>query len=302
MFRASALLELGMESTDGTGATLAWPLVRSAAALLTEVAEGEDPGPSRPAGIDGCPRAGLPAAATAPERTRVSAAMCGLRLRRERRLEPAPEFGRGVRHAAATAAVSSARRQRCTAAAMRPAAARRGRGAALRTAAGRSPVAGGGSAGSSSVTCAPARRTPSARRAHARPAAPGRRRRRRRPRRPGRLAVDRDQRQPWRGAAPGAAPPRRAAKARRPARLRTARRVLARPASRRTGAPDRRATPLALRHQLACAGAAVGDAQAQRPEHRAGGHSGPDHECGKARTPCGDYHCSDCQPPPLPRR
>ncbi len=51
LFRASALLELGMESTDGTGATLAWPLVKSAAALLTEVAEGEDPGPSRPSGI-----------------------------------------------------------------------------------------------------------------------------------------------------------------------------------------------------------------------------------------------------------
>jgi nicotinate-nucleotide--dimethylbenzimidazole phosphoribosyltransferase len=48
LFRASALLELGMESTDGTGATLAWPLVRSAAALLTEVADGEDPGPSMP--------------------------------------------------------------------------------------------------------------------------------------------------------------------------------------------------------------------------------------------------------------
>jgi nicotinate-nucleotide--dimethylbenzimidazole phosphoribosyltransferase len=48
LFRASALLELGMESTDGTGSTLAWPLVRSAAALLTEVADGEDPGPSRP--------------------------------------------------------------------------------------------------------------------------------------------------------------------------------------------------------------------------------------------------------------
>ncbi len=52
LFRASALLELGMESTDGTGATLAWPLVKSAAALLTEVAEGEDPGPSRPAGLN----------------------------------------------------------------------------------------------------------------------------------------------------------------------------------------------------------------------------------------------------------
>jgi nicotinate-nucleotide--dimethylbenzimidazole phosphoribosyltransferase len=46
LFSASALLELGMEATDGTGATLAWPLVKSAAALLTEVAEGEDPGPS----------------------------------------------------------------------------------------------------------------------------------------------------------------------------------------------------------------------------------------------------------------
>ena len=51
LFRASALLELGMESTDGTGATLAWPLVRSAAALLTEVADGEDPGPSQPDGL-----------------------------------------------------------------------------------------------------------------------------------------------------------------------------------------------------------------------------------------------------------
>ena len=48
LFNASALLELGIESTDGTGATLAWPLVRSAAALLTEVAEGEDSGPTHP--------------------------------------------------------------------------------------------------------------------------------------------------------------------------------------------------------------------------------------------------------------
>jgi len=51
LFQASALLELGMESTDGTGATLAWPLVRSAAALLTEVAEGEDPGPTLPSAV-----------------------------------------------------------------------------------------------------------------------------------------------------------------------------------------------------------------------------------------------------------
>jgi nicotinate-nucleotide--dimethylbenzimidazole phosphoribosyltransferase len=48
MFRSAALLELGLDATDGTGATLAWPLVRSAAALLTEVADGEDPGPSYP--------------------------------------------------------------------------------------------------------------------------------------------------------------------------------------------------------------------------------------------------------------
>ncbi|MBS0447291.1 MAG: nicotinate-nucleotide--dimethylbenzimidazole phosphoribosyltransferase [Proteobacteria bacterium] len=51
LFHASALLELGMDSTDGTGATLAWPLVRSAAALLTEVADGEDPGPTLPGPI-----------------------------------------------------------------------------------------------------------------------------------------------------------------------------------------------------------------------------------------------------------
>jgi nicotinate-nucleotide--dimethylbenzimidazole phosphoribosyltransferase len=47
MFHASALLELGMQSTDGTGASLAWPLIRSAAALLTEVAEGDEPGPTQ---------------------------------------------------------------------------------------------------------------------------------------------------------------------------------------------------------------------------------------------------------------
>lgn len=53
LFRASALLELDMDSNDGTGATLAWPLVRSAAALLTEVADGEDPGPSQPTPMPG---------------------------------------------------------------------------------------------------------------------------------------------------------------------------------------------------------------------------------------------------------
>ena len=52
LFHTTALLELGMESTDGTGATLAWPLVRAASALLSDVAEGEDPGPSKPGKLD----------------------------------------------------------------------------------------------------------------------------------------------------------------------------------------------------------------------------------------------------------
>jgi nicotinate-nucleotide--dimethylbenzimidazole phosphoribosyltransferase len=38
-FNATALLELGLEAMDGTGATLAWPLVCSAAALLTNVVD-----------------------------------------------------------------------------------------------------------------------------------------------------------------------------------------------------------------------------------------------------------------------
>jgi nicotinate-nucleotide--dimethylbenzimidazole phosphoribosyltransferase len=58
LFRASALLDLGMDSTDGTGATLAWPLVRGAAALLTEVADGDDAGPSRPTPMSADERAG----------------------------------------------------------------------------------------------------------------------------------------------------------------------------------------------------------------------------------------------------
>ncbi len=51
IFKASALLELGMESTDGTGATLAWPLIHSAAALLSEVVEGEEAGPTLPSSV-----------------------------------------------------------------------------------------------------------------------------------------------------------------------------------------------------------------------------------------------------------
>ena len=52
LFHSSALLELGMSSTDGTGATLAWPLVRAAASLLTEVAEGEELSTSLPQELD----------------------------------------------------------------------------------------------------------------------------------------------------------------------------------------------------------------------------------------------------------
>ena len=55
LFSASALLELGMEATDGTGATLAWPLVRSAAALLGEVVEREDTGASAPGELEAEP-------------------------------------------------------------------------------------------------------------------------------------------------------------------------------------------------------------------------------------------------------
>lgn len=64
LFQASALLELGMESTDGTGATLAWPLVSSAAALLTEVVGAEEPGPSQPAAFAQAQGAVVPDSAT----------------------------------------------------------------------------------------------------------------------------------------------------------------------------------------------------------------------------------------------
>jgi nicotinate-nucleotide--dimethylbenzimidazole phosphoribosyltransferase len=49
LLNASALSDVGIDCMDGTGAALTWPLIRSAAALLTEVADGEDPGPSQPA-------------------------------------------------------------------------------------------------------------------------------------------------------------------------------------------------------------------------------------------------------------
>lgn len=47
LFDATALLDVGMESGDGTGSTLAWPLVRSAAALLTDVSDADEPGAHR---------------------------------------------------------------------------------------------------------------------------------------------------------------------------------------------------------------------------------------------------------------
>jgi len=50
LFQASALLELGLDATDGTGACLSWPLVNSSAALLSELAD--DDVASQPAGID----------------------------------------------------------------------------------------------------------------------------------------------------------------------------------------------------------------------------------------------------------
>ena len=52
-FHASALLELGMDSADGTGAALAWPMIRSAAALLTDLHDLAEPrGPNTGSGVD----------------------------------------------------------------------------------------------------------------------------------------------------------------------------------------------------------------------------------------------------------
>ena len=66
-FNAAALLELGLDSIDGTGACLSWPLVKSAAALLTEVADGEDPGPTLPSAMSEMPGDAHAAGATATD-------------------------------------------------------------------------------------------------------------------------------------------------------------------------------------------------------------------------------------------
>jgi nicotinate-nucleotide--dimethylbenzimidazole phosphoribosyltransferase len=42
-FHSTALLTLGMDSVDGTGIALSWPLVSAAAALLSEVADSPEP-------------------------------------------------------------------------------------------------------------------------------------------------------------------------------------------------------------------------------------------------------------------
>lgn len=47
-FQATALLDMGMNSLDGTGSTLTWPLIYSAASLLSDVAESADAPPDRP--------------------------------------------------------------------------------------------------------------------------------------------------------------------------------------------------------------------------------------------------------------
>jgi nicotinate-nucleotide--dimethylbenzimidazole phosphoribosyltransferase len=47
-FQATALLDMGMNSLDGTGTTLTWPLIHSASLLLSELAEVADAPPDRP--------------------------------------------------------------------------------------------------------------------------------------------------------------------------------------------------------------------------------------------------------------
>ena len=270
LFHASALLELGMESTDGTGATLAWPLVRSAAALLTEVAEGEDPGPSQPGDDQRHGRAdnaALNRAARAPAPG----------------LTWLPRPGPGGGAPAVTGGSGAGRRQVLR---HRHGRRRQPRGmASTHAIAGSVPVAAAAGGGSSSTMVGGARfgdaidaRAQTDRLQHqvvvdARAHGIG----------PRRLAVDRDQRHARaRSAAPAAATSARPRRAGGSAHCaagvgRHGRRGHRR--ARRAGASGRRAprprpptgTALARRGRRT-------HEQAQPPEHRAGGHQGPDHE------------------------
>jgi nicotinate-nucleotide--dimethylbenzimidazole phosphoribosyltransferase len=66
-FHASALLELGMEGQDGTGAALAWPLIRCAASLLSDLHDlAEHPPHSGPGHSDSNPLPLLTEAVTPP--------------------------------------------------------------------------------------------------------------------------------------------------------------------------------------------------------------------------------------------
>ena len=51
LFQARALLDLNLDAIDGTGSCLTWPLIRSAAALMTDLDDSDDGG-SQPLGID----------------------------------------------------------------------------------------------------------------------------------------------------------------------------------------------------------------------------------------------------------
>lgn len=42
LFHSSAMLELNLDTTDGSGAAMSWPLVRAACALLTDVVDSDD--------------------------------------------------------------------------------------------------------------------------------------------------------------------------------------------------------------------------------------------------------------------
>jgi nicotinate-nucleotide--dimethylbenzimidazole phosphoribosyltransferase len=63
-FQSTALLALGMNSVDGTGIALSWPLVASAAALLTDVADTTEP--------SAAPAADVPGSAATPQREFIS--------------------------------------------------------------------------------------------------------------------------------------------------------------------------------------------------------------------------------------